>query len=100
MKRKVCMLTTVDNPFDPFTEFDKWFMFDNDFGYCSCQYLARIGKFSDNLTDFENDEEQERAIDEIIKYDPFNIYKKVVSYEEIDDYFKERHSSVPMDEEK
>ena len=57
MKRKVCMLTTVDNPFDPFTEFDKWFMFDNDFGYCSCQYLARIGKFSDNLTDFENDEE-------------------------------------------
>lgn len=72
------MLTTKDNPFDPFDQFDSWFMFDNDKGYNSCCYLARIGKFSDQLTEQENDEEQERAIDEIIKYDPFDIYRKVV----------------------
>ena len=87
------MLTTVDNPFDPFTEFDKWFMFDNDLGYCSCCLLARIGKFSDSLTDFENDEEQERAIDRIIELDFMNIYKKVVKYIELEDYLKERNSS-------
>lgn len=71
------MLTTKDNPFDPFDQFDSWFMFDNDHGYCSCSLLARIGKFSDNLTDKENFHEQERAIDEIIKLDPLGIYKKV-----------------------
>lgn len=87
------MLTTVDNPFDPFTEFDKWFMFDNDLGYCSCCLLARIGKFSDSLTDFENDEEQERAIDRIIELDFMNIYRKVVKYVELEDYLKERNSS-------
>lgn len=77
------MLTTIDNPYDPFDQFDQWISYDNLKGYCSCSLLARIGKFSDALTDLENDEEQERAIDEIIKYDIFNVYKKVTRFEEV-----------------
>lgn len=72
-----CMLTTVDNPFDPFTQFDSWFLYDVEKGYNSCAYLDRIAKTSDQLSDEENVEEIERAIDEIIKYDFMNIYKKV-----------------------
>lgn len=70
-------ITTIDNPYDPFTEFDKWYRFDCDKGYYTCDYLARIAKTSDQLTDYENELETERAIDEIIKYDFMNIYKKV-----------------------
>ena len=70
-------LTTVDNPFDPFDQFDSWLTFDLEKGYCSCSYLARIAKTSDQLSDEENRREIERAIDEIIKYDFRNIYKKV-----------------------
>lgn len=70
-------LTTFDNPFDPFEQFSDWFRFDVDQGYYSCAYLARIAKTSDQFSDEENNQEIERAIDEIIKNDFRNIYKKV-----------------------
>lgn len=72
-----CMLTTVDNPFDPFEQFDSWFLFDVEKGYNSCAYLGRIAKTSDQLSEEENEMEVEKAIDEIIKYDFMNVYKKV-----------------------
>lgn len=70
-------LTTVDNPYNPFTEFIDWLMFDNEKGYCSCAYLARIAKTSDQLSDELNNIEIERAIDEIVANDFLGIYKKV-----------------------
>ncbi len=72
-----CALTTIDNPYDPFTQYDAWYRFDEDKGYHSCSYLARIARTSDQLSDAENEREMERAIDNIIKYDPLCIYKKV-----------------------
>ena len=44
----------------------------------SCSYLDRVSHTSDQLSEEENDREIERAIDEILKYDFRNIYKKVV----------------------
>ena len=73
-----CRLTTVDNPFDPFTQFDDWFLFDTEKGYNSCSRLDRITKLSDEMSEVEINEEIERAIDEIIKYDFLNVYKKVI----------------------
>ena len=70
-------LTTFDNPYNPFTQFSSWFLFDVEKGYNSCGYLARIAKTSEQLTDEENNAELERAIDEIIYNDFMNIYKKV-----------------------
>jgi len=75
------MLTTFDNPYDPFEQFDSWYMFDQDKGYNTCSYLARIARTSDQLSEEENELEIERAIDEIIKYDFRNIYKKVTLQE-------------------
>lgn len=73
----VCRLTTFDNPFDPFEDFASWLSFDNEKGYNTCGYLDRIAKVSDDMTQKEVNEEIERAIDEIILYNPLNIYKKV-----------------------
>lgn len=71
------MLSTIDNPFNPFENFDSWFLFDVEKGYNSCAYLARIAKTSNEFTEEEEAEEIERAIDEIIKYDFMNLYIKV-----------------------
>ena len=72
-----CALTTVDNPYNPFEQFTSWFLFDEEKGYHSCAYLGRIARTSDQLSDEENNQEIERAIDEIMKYDFTNTYRKV-----------------------
>ena len=71
-----CRLTTFDNPYDPFEQFTDWFLFDEEKGYHTCGYLGRIARTSDSLSDEENQREVERSIDEIIKYDFRNIYRK------------------------
>lgn len=73
----IAMLTTKDNPYDPFTDFDSWFIYDTEMGYNSCGFLDRIAKTSDSLTDQENQNEIERAIDEIVKFDPTNNFIKI-----------------------
>lgn len=72
-------LTTIDNPYDPFTQYTDWFLFDNNKGYCSNGYLARIAHTSDQFSEQENNEEIERAIDEIIEHDFIGIYKKAIN---------------------
>ena len=72
-----CMLTTFDNPFDPFDQFTSWFLFDKEKGHNTCEYLARIVNLSDDMSQEEIDIETERAIDSIIKYDVTNTFKKV-----------------------
>lgn len=78
---KAYRLSTADNPYDPFTQFDQWFLFDNEKGYNSCAYLARIvDQLINNSDEFddENDPELiEKAIDEILKYDFTENYIKV-----------------------
>lgn len=71
------MLTTVDNPYDPFTQFDDWYNFDESKGYCSCGYLARIAKTSDELSDADQELAIEQAIDEIVELNVIGLYKKV-----------------------
>lgn len=72
-----CMLTTIDNPFCPFEQFTSWLLFDNEKGYNSCGYLARVVNLSEDMSTKEIDDEVERAIDEIIENDFLCIRKKV-----------------------
>ena len=72
-----CALTTIDNPYDPFEQFDSWLMFDTDKGYNSCALLDRVTPISDQLSEQENDRLIENGIDQIIIYDPLNIYTKI-----------------------
>jgi len=71
------MLTTIDNPFSPFDNFDDWKNFDEINGYYSCAYLARIVKTSDELSEADEDLAIEQAIDEIVNLNVLGIYKKV-----------------------
>ena len=70
-------LTTIDNPYDPFEQFTLWLLFDKNQGYNTCEYLARVADYKDDMSEHEINIEHERAIDEIISHDFLGIYKKV-----------------------
>lgn len=71
------MITTVDNPFNPYTQYDLWRVFDEQMGYHSSSYLARIARTSPYNSAEENERTISEAIDEIIRFNGPQIYKKV-----------------------
>lgn len=71
------MLSTKDNPFDPFKDFLNWYNFDSDKGYNSCGILDRISGETENLSPNEEAFVIESAIDSFIESDPTKMYIKV-----------------------
>lgn len=70
----VYMLSTKDNPYDPFVDYDSWFAFDTNNNYNSCAFLDRIANTSSTMTDYEQQMEINRAIDEIVTLDPTDTF--------------------------
>ena len=71
------MLTTVDNPYDPFTQYDEWSQFDERSGYHTPSFLARVAYTSENLSEVDQDLAIEEAIDVIVTENVCGLYKKV-----------------------
>lgn len=73
------MLTTVDNPFDPFTQFAEWFVYDESLGYHTPAFLARVVRSSDELSEADQLLAIELAIDEIVSENVLGLYRKVTA---------------------
>jgi hypothetical protein len=73
------MLSTLDNPYNPFEDFDNWYKYDTQKGYNSCSYLSRIANTSEELPENLNDLEIERAIDEICEININGLFIKVTN---------------------
>jgi len=87
------MLTTVDNPYNPFTQWDLWLNFDQHMNYGTCEYLARVVEESEGFTPEESIREGNRAINWIVNNDPFNRYRKV-SRKDFDSKIDETNKNV------
>lgn len=73
---KDSMLTTFDNPFNPFTEFDRWWKEDLLLGHDCCGLLANESNVSDVSSDEVNDKAIIEAMERIVKREPM-VYKIV-----------------------
>lgn len=71
------MLTTVDNPFNPFTEYNAWFGWDVAAGYHTTEFLARIVRTSDDLSEADQAQAIETGIEEIVRENLLGVYTKV-----------------------
>ena len=71
------MVTTVDNPFDPFTDFDNWYAFDERKGYHTTAFVARVLTTSHDLSEADQSLAYDLAVHEIVKENVLGIYRKV-----------------------
>lgn len=71
------MITTVDNPYNPFDNFKEWYVYDTSRGYHSTALLGRIVVSSDELSEADQALAVEQAVDEIVLYNVTGKYKKV-----------------------
>jgi hypothetical protein len=74
---KEYMLTTVDNPWNPFIQWDEWYAFDQERGYDTPGFLARIAKISFELSEADQEQAINDAIDEIVQINALGIHRKV-----------------------
>ena len=74
---KETWITTTDNPFDYFTQFDDWYLFDESKGYHTCSYVARVAKTSKDLSDYDNEKIISDAIDDILFFNVTGNYIKI-----------------------
>lgn len=71
------MLTTIDNPYDPLDDFDRWLSYDIAKGYYTCGLLARITNTSAEFSEEFQMRDIEQAIDDWLELDVSGMYKKV-----------------------
>lgn len=71
------MLTTIDNPFDPFTQWDDWYAWDFRAGYHTPGALARLVLSSDELSELDQRLAINDAIDEMVSENVLGVYIKV-----------------------
>lgn len=71
------MLTTVDNPYDPFNQFDEWYAWDRDAGYHTPSLLGRIVWVSNDISEADQHMQVQSAIDEIVEMNVSGMHKKV-----------------------
>lgn len=73
----VSMLTTVDNPHDPFDAYTEWYLWDLDHGYNTLGLLARIAVSSDDLSEADQQAALEDAMDEIVEINASGMHRKL-----------------------
>lgn len=71
------MLTTVDNPYDPYEDFSNWFNYDTLHGYNTSGLVDRIAITSEDFSESLQDADVELALVEWLELVGDDFYKIV-----------------------
>lgn len=75
------MVTTMDNPWNPFTHYHEWLSFDTSHGYNTDQWVYILSKTSSDLLKDEMEEQIDAGVESLLALDPFGIHVKVYDYD-------------------
>lgn len=78
MAKREVWITTIDNPYDPFTQMEVWKRFDEDHGYNTVPLLCRYMKDSNDLGEQDYEEAVEEAVDIMMRFNFYGNYRKLV----------------------
>lgn len=81
-------ITTLDNMYNPFTQYERWSEYDREKQYNTEQWLAFFARSSPYLEEDELQEEEEHAARRLLEVNPFGIHVKV--------YEDEASKMIPM----
>ena len=76
MERKYA-LTTVDNPYDRNENFEMWFLWDVNHGYNTVDLEIQQANLTYDMTEDEENEAIDNAINKIMSNALFSIYKRI-----------------------
>lgn len=79
-------LTTKDNPYDYFDDFDNWYQFDVSHGYDTCGKIMRESNYTSEAPSVYNVAEINYTIEKLLKFDFEKVYKKVTKQVDEDFY--------------
>lgn len=92
MKITEYWVTTTDNPFDPFTQYDEWYRYDESHGYHLSEYVARdkaVYTLPSDAPPLMLQRALESSIDMICRFNLTNVegvsFKKVSRVVELED---------------
>jgi len=80
---KTIRLTSIDNPYDPFTHWEQWYLFDMNAGYNTCGRLASVTFLSESMTNKEQNEALEEGMELLIKTGCISKNGNVVEYKKV-----------------
>lgn len=72
-------VTTLDNPYDYWTNFDEWYAFDTEKGYNTCAYLARISVATSEMSETDYTKAVNDAVDEVLRLNITGNYIRTVN---------------------
>lgn len=71
------MVTTIDNPWNPFTHYREWLSYDMQNGYFTDQWMYALTKTSNDLRDEEIQEQIDAGVTRLLELDPYGLHVKV-----------------------
>lgn len=77
MAKRSYLLSTSDNPWNPWTHFKEWNLWDMEAGYHTLSYLDRIAFSSHEISPADQDLAYEYAVEEILQFNLTGKYIKV-----------------------
>lgn len=75
------MITTIDNPWNPFTHYHEWLDHDTQHGYHTDQWIAILSKSSSDLPMEEQEELVDFGCQRLLEVDPYGLHVKLYPHD-------------------